>query len=121
MLAIPTELEELYDATGRHLGGIYPPLMVNSVLTDAYARSVATRPAENLFWSLVSCDDPLQRLELVWMMPPGANPLLGCPNVMGILIQALDAGGSVQLYAETYEAINATYDQLRPFVGGGHA
>ena len=37
------------------------------------------------------------------------------------VIQALDAGGSVQLYAETYEAINATYDQLRPFVGGGHA
>ena len=121
MLPLSADMEALYDASGCHLGGIYSPLMVDGKLTETHAGCLATRPAERLIWYGALCSAPTEHLALVWMAPVGVNPLVVSPAVLPYLVQALDAGTSVQLHASSEEAINATCAALSPLLGGGHA
>ena len=110
----------LFDSTGRHLWNQYPPLMVDGQLTEAHAACVAARPAQ-LLLSGPSCHAPLEQLGLVWVAPAGPNPLILHPEALPYLVHALDAGMSVQLHAETPEAISSTCAVVSPLLGGGHA
>jgi hypothetical protein len=122
MLHLPAELEDLYDGTtGRHLGGIYPPLLADGALTETYAGCTSTRPAQLLIYRAAVCPAPAQSLALVWMAPAGSNPLAVSPAVLPYLVQALDAGASVKLHASSDEAIIATIAAVEPMLGGWHA
>ena len=114
-------LEALFDATGRHLGDVYDPIMVDGELTPAHAQSLATRPAHRLLFNPPVCAEPFDRLGLVWMAPPGANPLAVSPAVLPRLVQTLDAGESISVHAETEDAIDAVCSYVNPWLGGGHA
>ena len=114
-------LEALFDADGEHLGGVYDPIMVDGELTPAHAHNLATRPAHRLLWNPPVCAEPFDRLGLVWMAPPGANPLAVSPTVLPRLVQALDAGESISIHAETEDAIDAVCSYVNPWLGGGHA
>lgn len=124
MLALPARMEALYDSTGQHLGGVYPPLMVDGVLTPAYAGCLSTRPAELLIYQVDVCPAPWESLGLVWMMPTlpeGTNPLAASPAVLPYLVQVLDAGCSVKLHAARPAEIEAVRAGVGLWLGGGRA
>ncbi len=121
-------IEPLYEAlfdgvTGQHFGGIYDPLLSSGELTKAHADIISTRPANRLVWrDDATCPDPAGALALVWMAPHvGGNPLAFSPGVLPFLVQALDAGASVQLHATTTDAIADICATVAPLLGGGHA
>ena len=121
MLFFPPELEELYDNRGRHFGGIFPPLLRDEQLTEAHARSIATRPVNCLISQAGVCEDPEASFGLLWMMPPGPDPLSRSVTALSYLVYALDIGASVMLHAYEQEAIDAVCRTLPPLLGGGHA
>ena len=121
MHTIPPHMVGLYDYTGRHLGGVYDPLMVDGQLTLAHAACLAGRPANRLIWSPSKCTEPERWFSLVFMAPSGQNPLTIAPMATAYLVQALDAGTSVQIHAETEDAIDAVCSYVNPWLGGGHA
>ena len=122
MLPLPAKFEALYNAAGQHVGGIYPPIMVDGALTEAHAGCLSTRPAARLLYYPTACPEPAGSLGLVWMCPGTAeNPLAVSPAVLRYLVYVLDAGASVQVHAASEAAIDATMRQLNPLVGGGHA
>ena len=120
---LPPELREqgLYDASGRHLGGVYAPLMIDGRYTGALAVMRSALPAERLIWHNVACRDPQTDLGLLWAVPATPNPLAVMLGVLGYLVAAIDAGQSVKLHAVDEVAINVVCAQVAPMVGGGHA
>ena len=118
MLTVPPELEELYDGDGRHLGGVYPPLMVNRTLTPEYAIKTAARPVCRHVHGLAG---PAERLGLVWMLPVPSNPLSLSPQTWAALVHTLDQGQSVVMHADSNEALNAADYWISLVLGGGHA
>ena len=118
MLMTPADYEELYDGTGRHLAGIHPPIMVNSVLTPVYAAKTAARPASR---HVCGPAGPAPTLGLVWMMPVAPNPLALSPQTLARIVHTLDHGQSVMLHADTQEALDTVGHWIGLMLGGGHA
>ena len=112
--------EHLFDSAGLHLGGVYPPLVVDNVLTSAHARCVSTRPAQLLIHG-PACDAPRQRIGLVWMMPADRDAFMAAMQVAPWLVYALDAGWSVQVHAASEAAIAEAWMVMSAMTGGGHA
>ncbi len=96
--------ERLFDGAGQHLGGIYPPLAIDNVLTAVHDECLATRPVQLLVHG-PECEFPRQQIGLVWMMPLHTDPLMAALNVAPWLVYALDAGMSVQVHASSDQAI----------------
>ncbi len=112
--------EQLYDGTGAHHAGVWPPLMIENKLTDTFAMEKAMRPHHSVF----AVDDYGQNLGWVWMMPLGLKAGLPCPNfgyVLGALVQAVDAGQGVIVHADDPEMAAFAIDLVCRFSGGGHA
>ena len=118
MLMTPADYEELYDGNGRHLAGIYPPLLANSALTPAYAVQTAARPASR---HICGPDGPAPTLGLVWMVPVPPNPLVLSPQTWGRIVHTLDHGQSVMLHADSQEALDTVGNWIGLMLGGGHA
>lgn len=119
MPALHSGLEALFDGNGEHVGGIYPPLAAGDQLTVQHQLMVAACPARTIVWK--SGEQPAW-LGLLWFMPAGeANPLAASPHAFGHLVQTLEAGHSVALYAATAAAIDATCRTVASMLGGGHA
>ena len=118
-------MEALYDAAGRHLGGVYSPLMVDGVLTQEHAGCLSTRPVQLLIYQVGVCPDPpAARLGFVCMMPTipeESHPFELSPAVLPYLVQALDAGYSVQLHATRWSEIQAVAQGVMLWIGGWHA
>ena len=112
--------EQLFDGAGLHLGGAYPPLVVDNVLTSTHAQCVSTRPAQLLIHG-PSCDAPRQRIGLVWMMPTDRDAFMAAMELAPWLVYALDAGWSVQVHAANEAAIAEAWMVMSGMAGGGHA
>ena len=117
---VPTpETEDLYDAAGRHLGGVHPPLLLGPDLTEAYCAKKLERPYHRIIWR---GDDKVQlNLGLVWMAPIPARPLLMTDYVRAALVHALDCGQSVVIHADNEDAIHSATWHVLIMTGGGHA
>lgn len=111
--------EQLFDGAGLHLGGVYPPLVADNVLTSAHARCVSTRPAQLLIHG-PACDAPGERIGLVWMMPADRDAFMAAMEVAPWLVYALDAGWSVQVHAADDQAIADAWMVVSAMTGGGH-
>ncbi len=77
------------------------------------------RPAQRMLYHNVLCTDPYSQIGLVWFLPLEANPLAGANDMLGYLVQALDAGQSVMLHAATMAEINAVCGMITRIVGPG--
>ena len=125
MLQRAIALEALYDAAGRHLGGVYSPLMVDGALTAEHAGCLSTRPVQLLIYQVGVClDSPTSHLAFVWMMPTlpdGSHPFGHSPAVLPYLVHALDAGYSVMLHAARLADIEAVKVGVMLWIGGGRA
>ena len=118
MLPIPFELEQLYDGTGRHLGGIYAPLATDNVLTQAYHDAKALRQAEQILGFHYETAD----LALVYMLPLGMTPAWPVSgSVLARLVHAVDAGRTIVLHGDNADAVRHVGVFVAAFVGGGHA
>ena len=119
MPPLSPDMEDLYDGTGQHVGGLYPPIMVNWVLTDAYAAKCAERPVNRLIFA----DEAMAytALGFVWMAPVPSLPLAMSDYVRGALVQALDNGQSIIVHADTEYAVHKACWLVSIMSGGGHA
>ena len=109
--------QHLYDGNGVHHAGLYPPLMIENQLTEAYNQEKALRPEA----SKVEKNDG-SALALVWMIPVGLSPAGPVSSDMiGALVHAVDAGNAVVLHADQQETVAAMARLVSAFVGGGHA
>ncbi len=118
-LGFYAKFQVLHDGAGQHLGGIYPPLMVNNELTDFYRNNVAERP---LHRRLQLDGGDANDVGAVWMMPLGGtlDPVT-LSQVLPVLVQALDAGQLVILHADRQATIDRAGIWAALCVGGGNA
>ena len=117
-------LYALYDAEGRHFGGIYSPIATDGQLNANYAVCVASRPAHILLWHPDFCAEPLVQFGVTWMLPalPASPTVADLPaDVLGYLVLALDQGKSVALHAAQVCDINLVRSVVSPLLGGGRA
>ncbi len=112
---LPIILDFLYDAEGVHVGGLYPPVMVNGVLTEAHAEFLATRNA----FQLVSWDGrPQRQLSFVLMLP---EDLHVSDDAIAMIVFAIDKGHSVMLHATDTASLYEFMGRLHKLIGGWHA
>ncbi len=118
-LGFYAQFQVLHDGTGRHLGGLYPPLVVDNELTEFYRNNVAERP---LHRRLQLDGGDANDVGAVWMMPLGGpvDPVT-MSQVLPVLVQALDAGQSVMLHADRQETLDHAGIWAGLCVGGGNA
>jgi hypothetical protein len=113
-------LVEIYDGTGRHLGGVHPPLAVDNVLTQAYHDSKAARPVGQALY--LYPEDANVDLALVWMLPLGMTRETPIPHeIAGEIVQAVDARKTVIMHGNDPEIVARIRALIASFVGGGHA
>jgi hypothetical protein len=113
-------LVQLYDGTGRHYGGVYPPLAEDNVLTPAFHQNKAARPACRDF--CLDPDDYRKEIGLVWMLPLDMSPAVPIPHeIAEALVRAVDAGQTVVIHGATDEACCGVVNLVRMFAGGGRA
>lgn len=120
MRSVPLHLEQLYDGTGRHIGGIYPPLAVNNVLMPEHDTQRAVRPFSRC---IHGTGGPTDILGLVWMMPvPGCGlPLMISLDALGAIVQTLDRGELVLMHSDDEKVLRVTEELAAVMMGGGHA
>ena len=110
--------QHLYDGNGVHHAGLYPPLMVENQLTEAYNQEKALRPEARK----VAKQDDAGELALVWMVPVGLPPSGPVASEMvAALVYAVDAGNVIILHADRQDTASAMAILVSAFVGGGHA
>jgi hypothetical protein len=119
MMVLPSvAAEQLYDGTGAHFTGLFPPIAVNNVLTESFHSEKALRPAENA----LAVGPGGNNLGWIWMIPlglPPEGPI--CPEIVGNLVQAVDAGKGVVVHADNLATARTVIDIVRLLAGGGHA
>ncbi|WP_158742785.1 hypothetical protein [Acidisphaera sp. L21] len=114
------DLVEIYDGTGRHLGGIFPPLLDGNVLTEACTLSKALRPG---FRSLYLWpEDEHGELALVWMLPITMTIETPLPReIVAEVVYAVDSRKVVQMHGNDERVLDQVRALIARFVGGGHA
>jgi hypothetical protein len=114
------DLVEIYDGTGKHLGGILPPLAVDNVLTQAYAISKALRPSGRSLY--LHDEDANADLALVWMLPINMTIETLLPReVVAEVVQAVDSRKTVVVHGNNEQILDRVRATVAMFVGGGHA